>query len=59
MLSRQERDVTGNALFSYAYPAPDAKREALLAAGSQYAVIARVDDYAAISIRGASAFIKA
>lgn len=43
---------------AYAYPSPDAKRVALLEAGSNYAIIARIDGYAVISVRGASAFIE-
>lgn len=43
---------------AYAYPAADAKRVALLNAGDRYAVIARVNGYVVISLRGASAFIR-
>lgn len=43
---------------AYAYPSPDAKRVALLEAGSNYAIIARIDGYVVISVRAASAFIK-
>lgn len=43
---------------AFAYPSPDAKRVALLEAGARYAVIAKVDGYLVISLRGASAFIK-
>lgn len=42
----------------YALPAPDAKRVALLDAGSgPYAVIAAYEGYLAVSLRGASGFI--
>lgn len=43
---------------AFAYPSSEAKRVALLEAGARYAVIAKVDGYVVISLRGASAFIK-